>query len=151
MVFLWSFYWDYFGMSIESKLKSIESKLKSIESKLKAIESKLKSIQRKLKLDQSKLKSIENKLKSIESKLKVNWNQLKSIIFLIPHYCVPGPLFFPYCCVSKICWGGGGDPPTLISNLHYHHLIFKLSLIIHLPSAQPWCRRRELQCDHPRA
>jgi len=32
------FLWDYYGMSIESKLKSIESKLKSVESKLKAIE-----------------------------------------------------------------------------------------------------------------
>ena len=32
------FLWDYYGMPIESKLKSIERKLKSIESKLKAIE-----------------------------------------------------------------------------------------------------------------
>ena len=36
------FLWDYYGMSVESKLKSIESKLKSIEIKLKSIESKLK-------------------------------------------------------------------------------------------------------------
>ena len=33
---------DYYGMSIESKLKSMENKLKSVESKLKSIESKLK-------------------------------------------------------------------------------------------------------------
>ena len=41
--FPWYFYdpsilWDYYGMSIESKLKSIESKLKSSESKSKSIE-----------------------------------------------------------------------------------------------------------------
>ena len=42
MGFLWDFHdismiclWDYFGMPIESRLKSNESKLKSIESKLK--------------------------------------------------------------------------------------------------------------------
>ena len=29
--------WDYYGMSIESKLKSIENQVKSIESKLKSI------------------------------------------------------------------------------------------------------------------
>ena len=36
------FLWDYYGMSIKSKLKSIESKLTSIESKLKSIETNSK-------------------------------------------------------------------------------------------------------------
>jgi hypothetical protein len=54
--FLWDFLdismiflWDYYGMSIESKLTSIESTLKSIESKLKSVDSKLKSIENQLK------------------------------------------------------------------------------------------------------
>ena len=36
------FLWDYYGMPIESRLKSNESNLKSIESKLKSIEVKCK-------------------------------------------------------------------------------------------------------------
>ena len=43
------FLWDYYGMPIESRLKSNESKLKSIESKLQPVPSKLKSIESKLK------------------------------------------------------------------------------------------------------
>ena len=39
--------------------------------------------------------------------------------FSIPHYCVPGTLFFPHCSVPQICLGGeGGGPPVLICILH---------------------------------
>ena len=59
------------------------------------------------------MKSIESKLNSIQSRLKVNWNQLKSIIFLIPHYCVPGPLkFSTLLCTLNLFAGEGGAPYT---------------------------------------
>ena len=86
--------WDYYAMSIESKLRSAKSKLKSVESRLKSIERKLKSIESKLKSVESKLKSIEiswkssefnwKSIESIWSQLKINSNQL------IAFYSGPG-------------------------------------------------------------
>ena len=121
------FLWDYYGMSIGSKLKSIEHKLKLNWNQLNISWNQLKVNWNQLKVNWNQLNINWNQLKSIENQVKVNWNQLKSIqhqLKSIEHQLKSiGPILLRMWYFKKqhfkeslrIVWGR----PTLISIQHY--------------------------------